>query len=261
MGLMDKISGDSMSTTPVARPSQERKVDEGRSQQLMDAIEESGVPSNVILLTEKEFTRGGRQVGDSVGKLIFGTIFCAIPLFGIIGMAVGGALVFLPCLLIITIPFFWFGGRILQGSIQNLFYPEPLEDVHTIYWFDERHRFIAVVEHTSDPETGQEFYPESLGGLYLKSSDEIAILYDPPSEGAMTPGSRRVCLWDPHSQEESFVLLNLEWFSYYDEEEARDRARYYSRKLGLKFNLETDDTAEYNMDVINPEGGLMFIRR
>ena len=70
-----------------------------------------------------------------------------------------------------------------------------------------------------------------------------------------------MCLSDPHSQEESFVLLNLEWFSYYDEEEARDRARYYSRKLGLKFNLETHEAAEYNMDVINPEGGLMFIRR
>ncbi len=77
----------------------------------------------------------------------------------------------------------------------------------------------------------------------------------------MTQGNRRVCLWDPHSQEESFVLLNLEWFSYYEEEEARARARYYSRKLGLKFNLEVDDTAQYNMDVINPEGKLMFIRR
>ena len=34
-----------------------------------------------------------------------------------------------------------------------------------------------------------------------------------------------------------------------------------SRKLGLKFNLEANDMAEMNMDVINPEGKLMFIRR
>ena len=38
----------------MARPSQERKVDEGRSQQLMDAIEESGVPNYVSLLSEEE---------------------------------------------------------------------------------------------------------------------------------------------------------------------------------------------------------------
>lgn len=257
---MDKISADSTSTTPVARPSQERKVDEGRSQQLMDAIEESGVPSNVILLTEKEFTRGGRQVGVSVGMLIFGTVFCAIPLVGIIGMAVGGALVFLPCLLIITIPFFWFGGRILQGSIQNLFYPDPLgmstpsiglmSAIASLRWWNTRP--TQKRDRNSIPSR----WAASISNHRTKSP-----FFTTPSEGAMTPGRRRVCLSDPHSQEESFVLLNLEWFSYYHEEEARDRARYYSRKLGLKFNLETHDAAEYNMDVINPEGGLMFIRR
>ena len=261
MGLMDKISADSTSTTPVARPSQERKVDEGRSQQLMDTIEESGVPNSVFLLTEDKNSRGGRQIGAIIVGGIFGSMFCLLPIGLMVVSVIGEAAMFVPCLGIIGIPFFWFGSRLAMPAFQNLTNPDPLEDVHTIHWFDERHRFIAVVEHTSDPETGQEFYPESLGGLYLKSSDEIAILYDPPSEGAMTPGNRRVCLWDPHSQEESFVLLNLEWFPYHNEEEARERARYFSRKLGLKFNLEANDMAEMNMDVINPEGKLMFIRR
>ena len=261
MGLMDKISTDSTSSKPSTRPSQERKIDEGRSQQLMDAIEESGVPNHVSVLSEDRSSRGGRQVGTAIGGMVFGSMFVILPIGLMIVSLIGGAAVLVPCLGVIGIPFFWFGARLAVPAYQNLTNPDPPEDVHTIHWFDERHRFIAVVEHTSDPETGQEFYPESLGGLYLKSSDEIAILYERPSEGSMTQGNRRVCLWDPHSQEESFVLLNLEWFAYGQEEQARERARFYSRKLGLKFNLEADDMAEMNMEVINPEGRLLFIRR
>ncbi|RJU93052.1 MAG: hypothetical protein DWC01_00735 [Candidatus Poseidoniales archaeon] len=68
-------------------------------------------------------------------------------------------------------------------------------------------------------------------------------------------------MWDPNSQEESFVITNLEWFEFGEEEEARERARDLSRKLGLKFNLEIDASGEMNWDVINPDGKFMVYRR
>lgn len=261
MGLMDKIAAESLEPSRSIRPSQERKVDEGRGQKLLDAIEENGVPNGVVLILEDEFTRGGRELGPSIIFLIFGSVFCAIPLVGIVVFAVGGAIIMVPCMLVVSTPFIWFGGRFVIASSKNLFNPDPVENVHTMHWFDGNHRFMAVIEHTSDAETGQEFYPELLLGVYLKSTDEVAVLYDPPSDGAVFYGNRRVCLWDPNSQEESFVITNLEWFEFGEEEEARERARDLSRKLGLKFNLEINASGEMNWDVINPDGKFMVYRR
>ena len=238
MGLMNKIAAKSQKPSLSSRPSQKRKADEGRGQRLLDSIENNGVTDGVILVMEDEFTRGGRKILPALMFLIFGSVFCAIPLVVIIVPILGGALFLAPCMMIISIPFLWFGSRFLIGGFSNLFNPDPIEGVHTMHWFDKNHRFMAVIEHTSEPKTGVEFYPELLAGIYLKSTDEIAILYDPPSDGAVFYGNRRVCLWDPKSQEESSVILNLEWFEYGEEKMARKRAMDVSRKLGLKFNLE-----------------------
>ncbi|MDC0556744.1 hypothetical protein OAO34_03050 [Candidatus Poseidoniaceae archaeon] len=250
MGLLDRISTESQKVSFSRRPRKGRKVDEGRGQKLLDAIEEKSVPGGVILVMESEITRGGRQIGPALMFLIFGSVFCAIPIVMIIGSALGGALFIVPCVMIICIPFLWFGSRFVIAGCSNLFNPEPVEGVCTMHWFDKNHRFLAVIEHTTDPKTGQEFYPELLLGIYLKSTDEVAILYDPPSDGAVFYGDRRVCLWDPKSQEESFVILNLEWFEYGEEKMARKRARHFSLKLGLKFTLEINASGEKNWDVI-----------
>ena len=254
MGLLDRISTESQKVSFSRRPRKGRKVDEGRGQKLLDAIEEKSVPGGVILVMESEITRGGRQIGPALMFLIFGSVFCAIPLTAIIVpfFAEGsGTLIVVPCLMIFSIPFLWFGSRFVIVGSSNLFNPDPVEGVRTMHWFDKNHRFLAVIEHTTDPKTGQEFYPELLLGIYLKSTDEVAILYDPPSDGAVFYGDRRVCLWDPKSQEESFVILNLEWFEYGEEKMARKRARHFSLKLGLKFTLEINASGEKNWDVIN----------
>ena len=251
MGLLDKIAAGSLGPSLSRRPRKGRKVDEGRGQKLLDTIEEKGVPDGVTLVMENEITRGGRQIGYALMFLIFGSVFCAIPIVMIIGSALGGALFIVPCLMIFSIPFLWFGSRFVIAGFSNLFNPDPVEGVRTMHWFDKNHRFLAVIEHTTDPKTGQEFYPELLLGIYLKSTDEVAILYDPPSDGAVFYGDRRVCLWDPKSQEESFVILNLEWFEYGEEKMARKRARHFSLKLGLKFTLEINASGEKNWDVIN----------
>lgn len=251
MGLLDRISTESQKASLSRRPRKGRKVDEGRGQKLLDAIEEKGVPDGVNLVMENEITRGGREIVPALMFLIFGSVFCAIPLIVIVIATIGGAIFIVPCLMIFCIPFLWFGSRFVIAGSSNLFNPDPVEDVRTTHWFDKNHRFLAVIEHTTDPKTGQEFYPELLLGIYLKSTDEIAILYDPPSDGAVFYGDRRVCLWDPKSQEESFVILNLEWFEYGEKKMARKRARYFSQKLGLKFNLEINASREKNWDVIN----------
>ena len=179
MGLMNKIAAKSQKPSLSSRPSQKRKADEGRGQRLLDSIENNGVTDGVILVMEDEFTRGGRQILPALMFLIFGSVFCAIPLVVIIVPILGGALFLAPCMMIISIPFLWFGSRFLIGGFSNLFNPDPIEGVHTMHWFDKNHRFMAVIEHTSEPKTGVEFYPELLAGIYLKSTDEIAILYDP----------------------------------------------------------------------------------
>ena len=254
MGLLDKIAAGTLGPSLSRRPRKGRKVDEGRGQKILDAIEEKGVLDGVILVMENEITRGGRQLGYALMYLIFGSVFCAIPLIAIIMpfLAEGsGTLTVVPCFMIFSIPFLWFGSRFVIAGFSTLFKPDPVEGVLTMHWFDKNHGFLAVIEHTTDPKTGQDFYPELLLGIYLKSTDEIAILYDPPSDGAVFYGDRRVCLWDPKSQEESFVILNLEWFEYGEEKMARKRARHFSRELGLKFNIEINASGEKNWDVIN----------
>ena len=259
MGLMDKINNDA-NLTRSSQPMKQRKEDEGRGQLLLDSIEEHGVPDNVILLTENAYRRGGRHLGPSLMFAIFGSMFFLAPIGLMIMSAIGGAFVLVPCLGIVGIPFFWFGSRLAGPALQNLTNPEPPEDVVDMLWYDSRHRFLAGIEHTSDAETGQEYYPELLHGIYLKDGDEIAILYDTPSEGGMTSGYRRVCLWDPQSELETYVVLDLEWFGYYEEEEARERARFFARKLQLRFEYEGDETTGWNMDVLNPSGGFFITR-
>ncbi len=259
MGLMDKLNNDA-NLTRSSQPMKERKEDEGRGQRLLDSIEEHGVPDNVILLNENAYRRGGRQLGPSLMFAIFGSMFFLAPIGLMIMSLIGGAFILVPCLGIVGIPFFWFGSRMARPALQNLTNPEPPENVVDMLWYDSRHRFLAGIEHTSDAETGQEYYPELSYGIYLKDGDEIAILYDTPSEGGMTSGDRRVCLWDPQSELESYVVLNLQWFGYYEEEEARERARFFARKLRLRFEHEENEITGWNMEVVNPGGGFLITR-
>tara|TARA_B100000927_G_scaffold99044_1_gene80138 strand:+ start:3247 stop:4041 length:795 start_codon:yes stop_codon:yes gene_type:complete len=259
MGLMDKLNNDA-NLTRSSQPMKQRKEDEGRGQLLLDSIEEHGVPDNVILLTENAYRRGGRQIGASLVGAVFGSMFFLLPIGLMIVSLFGDAFVLVPCLGIFGIPFFWFGSRLAGPAFQNLTNPDPPEDVVEMLWYDSRHRFLAGIEHTSDAETGQEYYPELSYGIYLKDGDEIAILYDTPSEGGMTNGDRRVCLWDPQSELESYVVLNLQWFGYYEEEEARERARFFARKLRLRFEHEENEITGWNMEVVNPGGGFLITR-
>ena len=237
----------------------ERKHNDGHGERLLETIENDSQPSSVILIHEHKFSRGGKSLGAII-PLVFGGLFIIFPLgialFMLITEPVAGL-----CFGVFTIPFLFFGGMMVQGPIDMFLNPQPEEEVVQKYWFDRNNKFIAIIEGKYDIRENEEYAPELLNAFYLAKTDEIKVLTDPPSEGAMTPGSSRICIWDPNSGEETYIVMNLEWFSWSERKSACDKAKEYSKIMRIQFTGVGDKSEAWNMDVANPDGKFFFVTR
>ena len=200
--------------------------------------------------------------GQSLVMVIFGTVFCGIVIVGLVISLVGGAIIALPCLLIFSIPFFMFGGPMVIGGIENIFNPEPLENVTHKMWYDRKNKFLVLIEHCFDVEDQEEYAPEVVRELYLADTDEIKVIYDPPSDGAVSAGSSQVVLWDQNTDKESRILMFLGGFSYGERKGAAlERAREYSMLMRIPFdNKPISELNAWNREVMNPDGGIFMVR-
>ncbi|MBT7980026.1 MAG: hypothetical protein HN684_02545 [Euryarchaeota archaeon] len=255
MGLLEKVNLES-STESIFTV---RKHDDGLGERLLETIENESQPSSVILIREHKFNRGGRSP-SAIVPLVFGGLFIIFPLgialFALITEPVAGL-----CFGVFTIPFLFFGGKMVQGPIDMFLNPQPEEEVVQKYWFDRNNKFIAIIEEIYDVEEEEEYAPEILKAFYLAKTDEIKVLYDPPSDGAVTPGSSRKCIWDSNSGEETYIVMNLEWFSWSERKIAIDKAKEYSKMMRVQFTGEGNESGAWNMDVANPDGNMFFITR
>ena len=124
---------------------------------------------------------------------------------GIIGMAVGGEIVGMFCL-----PCCFLSSRFHSSGLEEGFSKapskpwscqSPLEDVHTIHWFDPAHRYLCAIKHITIKKRGgilSRVVGRSLSqiiGRHFRDS-----LNDPPSESAMTQVLKPSFLWDPHKR-------------------------------------------------------------
>ena len=180
MGLLEKVNLES-STESIFTV---RKHDDGLGERLLETIENESQPSSVILMREHKFNRGGRSP-SAIVPLIFGGLFIIFPLgialFALITEPVIGL-----CFGVFTIPFLFFGGKMVQGPIDMFLNPQPEEEVVQKYWFDRNNKFIVIIEEIYDVEEEEGYAPEIIKAFYLAKTDEIKVLYDPPSDGAMT---------------------------------------------------------------------------
>ena len=255
MGLLEKVNLES-STESIFTV---RKHDDGLGERLLETIENESQPSSVILMREHKFNRGGRSP-SAIVPLIFGGLFIIFPLgialFALITEPVIGL-----CFGVFTIPFLFFGGKMVQGPIDMFLNPQPEEEVVQKYWFDRNNKFIVIIEEIYDVEEEEGYAPEILKAFYLAKTDEIKVLYDPPSDGAVTPGSSRICIWDSNSGEETYIVMNLEWFSWSERKVANDKAKEYSKMMSVRFTGEDDESKAWNMNVANPDGKMFFVTR
>lgn len=255
MGLLEKVNLES-STESVFTV---RKHDDGLGERLLETIENESQPSSVILIREHKFNRGGRSP-SAIVPLVFGGLFIIFPLgialFALITEPVIGL-----CFGVFTIPFLFFGGKMVQGPIDMFLNPQPEEEVVQKYWFDRKNKFIVIIEEIYDVEEEEGYAPEILKAFYLAKTDEIKVLYDPPSDGAMTQGSSRICIWDSNSGEETYIVMNLEWFSWSERKVANDKAKEYSKMMSVRFTGEDDESKAWNMNVANPDGKMFFVTR
>jgi len=265
LGLLERVNADNSNSRPAAaagRKFTKRRPNDGRGEKLMDVLEHSPVPSGVVLVNEEDFTRGGRMWGQSLVMLIFGSVFCGIVIVVLVMSLVGGAIIALPCLLIFSIPFFMFGGPMVIGGIENIFNPEPLENVTHKMWYDRKNKFLVLIEHCFDVEDQEEYAPEVVRELYLADTDEIKVIYDPPSDGAVSAGSSQVVLWDQNTDKKSRILMFLGGFSYGERKGAAlEKAREYSILMRVPFDGKAiSDINAWNMEVVNPDGGIFITR-
>jgi len=252
MGLLEKVNSGSSTDGGFT----ERKHDDGLGERLLEAIENESQPSSVMLIREHQFSRGG-TTWSAIIPLVFGGFFI---LFAV-GIALVALIAFPPiglCFVIFSIPFIWFGNRQMKGPIEMFFNPQPEEEVVQKYWFDKNHNFIVIIEETYDVEEDEEYAPELLKAFYLAKTDEIKVLYDPPSDGAMTQGSSRICIWDPNSDEVTYIVINLEWFAWSERKAANNKAKEYSKMMRIPFTGEEREIAAWNMKVANPDGKIFF---
>jgi len=252
MGLLEKVNMKSLTDGSFT----ERKHDDGHGERLLETIENDSQPSSVILIHEHKFSRGGKSLGAII-PLVFGGFFILFPLgialFALITEPVIGL-----CFGIFTIPFFLFGGTMVKRPIDMFLNPQPKEEVVQKYWFDKNKNFIAIIEEIYDVEEDEEYAPELLNAFYLAKTDEIKVLTDPPSDGAMTPGSSRICIWDPNSGEETYIVMNLEWFSWSERKSACDKAKEYSKMMRVQFTGVGDKSEAWNIHVANPDGKIFL---
>ncbi len=265
MGLLNRVNAGDFESRPDAAASRQftkRRPNDGRGEKLMDVLEHSPVPSGVVLLRENEFTRGGRMWGQSLFMLIFGTVFCGIVITVLVMALVGGAIIALPCFLIFSIPFFMFGGPMVIGGLDTIINPEPLEDVTHKFWYDKNNKFLALIEHCRDVEEDEEYAPELIREFYLADSDEIKVISDPPSDGAVSAGYTQVVLWDQNTDKESRILLFLDSFPYSKKAEpAVEKAREYSIIMRIPYSKKPIwEQNAFNQEVVNPDGGIFITR-
>ena len=239
--------------------STERKHNDGYGERLLETIGNDSQSSNVILIHEHKFSRGGKSLGEII-PLVFGVLFLLFPL----GIALFALITYPPiglCFGIFAIPFVLFGGAMVKGPIDTFFNPQPEEEVVQKYWFDKRKNFVAIIQEIYDVVEDEEYAPKLLKSFYLAKTDEIKVLTEPPSEGAMTPGSSRICIWDPNSREETYIVTNLEWFSWSERKVACEKAKEYSKIMRIQFTGVGDKSEAWNMDVANPDGKFFFVTR
>ncbi len=265
MGLLERVNSGGSDSRPAAASTMrftKRRPNDGRGEKLMEAIEYGPTPGNVVLVKESEFTRGGRMWAQSLVMLIFGSVFCGIVLV-VVGMALlSGEILGFLCFGIISIPFFMFGGPMVLGGLETILNPEPFEEVTHKFWFDRKNKFIAIIEHCYDVEEDEEYSPELVRELYLADSDEIKVIYDPPSDGAVSAGSSKVVLWDQNTDKESRIMMFFESFSYAERKgTAIEKARELSMLMRIPFdNKPISELVAWNREVMNPDGGLFIVR-
>tara|TARA_B100001996_G_scaffold181420_1_gene138570 strand:- start:152 stop:958 length:807 start_codon:yes stop_codon:yes gene_type:complete len=259
------VNADNSNSRPAAAAGMKftkRRPNDGRGEKLMDMLEHSPAPSGVFLVKEEDYTRGGRMWAQSLVMTIFGTVFCGIVIVVLVMAIVGGAIIALPCLLIFSIPFFMFGGPMVLGGLDTLINPEPLEEVTHKMWYDRKNKFLVLIEHCYDVEEEEEYAPEVVRELYLADTDEIKVIYDPPSDGAVSAGSSQVVLWDQNTDKESRILMFLGGFPYGErKKKALEKAREYSMLMRIQFDDKPiSDYNAWNMEVANPDGGFFITR-
>ena len=179
------------------------------------------MPNHVSLLSERNSLEVAASWGINWEASIFGTVFCAIPPLVSSGWPWAEVL-FSSMFTDHHDSFFWFGEG-SPGSIQNLFYPDPLEEsipsiglmsaIASSRWNirptrkrDRNSIPSPWVASISNHRTKSPFFTTHQGRC-----DDSRL---PKGAYGTSQSGRILCFVEPRV------------VSYYDEEEARDRARY-----------------------------------
>ena len=246
MGLMDQIGGSVSSTKRASSLRMQHTPEEveAHGKALMDSIEQNGPPNGVILIHENNYQQGGRDF-TAIFWMVVGGMFFFVPL-GIFLMIFGGLMgggeivgigwICIPLMFLLLIPAGRLGWGIMSGSAQVLFMPEPIEHVVRKVWYDPNHRYLAVLKHLTDEETGVEYYPEFAHGVFVETTDVVSVQVTEPSDGAVTFGSRTVVLLDPTEDPWAPSLCSFQRFEYGEHQASDELGRTIARTMNLNFN-------------------------
>ena len=197
---------------------------------LMQQVIEGKGNSGAKLLTQTIYQQGGRNWKSSILSIFFGSLILTVIIWAFEE--------FNDEAIILFIVFLIAGTGLLSSGIQNLLFPNNLEQVSYSIWFHQKRSLIVVIKEITDVKNTFHHEPALISSVHLFRNYTVRIGIDPPSEAHMSEGCRRICLWDESSLSRRRVVLNLKFFEWNKKEDAERAAHSYAKTLGISFDGE-----------------------
>lgn len=206
---------------------------------LMQQVIEGKGNSGASLLTQTIYQQGGRNWKSLILSIFIGTLILTVIIWAFEEFTDEAIIIFFVLLIA--------GISLLISGIQNLIFPDNLEQVSYSIWFHKKRSLIVVIKEITDIKNTFHHEPALISSVHLFRNYTVRIGISPPSEAHMSEGCRRICLWDESSLSRKRVVLNLKFFEWNKKEDAERAAHSYAKTLGISFDGEYQEPSVLSM--------------